>query len=147
VHEIVHPFVAANFPECPAWFNEGLGSLYEQSDERKGRIIGRTNWRLEGLQKAIGKRRVPDFRSLLATTHREFYNDERGTNYAQARYLCYYLQEHDLLVKFYERFRADCRQDPSGHATLCAVLGRDDLEEFQKEWERYVLDLRFPEEE
>ena len=34
VHEIVHPFVAANFPECPAWFNEGLGSLYEQSDER-----------------------------------------------------------------------------------------------------------------
>jgi len=24
VHEIVHPFVAANFPDCPAWFNEGL---------------------------------------------------------------------------------------------------------------------------
>ena len=31
VHEIVHPFVAANFPECPTWLNEGLGSLYEQS--------------------------------------------------------------------------------------------------------------------
>src|ERR1051325_4037206 len=23
VHEIVHPFVHANFPQCPAWFNEG----------------------------------------------------------------------------------------------------------------------------
>ena len=29
VHEIVHPYVEANFPGCPAWFNEGLGSLYE----------------------------------------------------------------------------------------------------------------------
>ena len=36
VHEIVHPFVEANFPGCPTWFNEGLGSLYEQSAERKG---------------------------------------------------------------------------------------------------------------
>ena len=31
VHEIVHPFMAANFEQCPSWFNEGLGSLYEQS--------------------------------------------------------------------------------------------------------------------
>src|SRR6266487_4287211 len=38
VHEIVHPFMRANFPECPAWFNEGMGSLYEQCGERKGRI-------------------------------------------------------------------------------------------------------------
>ena len=30
VHEIVHPFMEANFPNCPPWFNEGLGSLYEQ---------------------------------------------------------------------------------------------------------------------
>jgi len=46
VHEIVHPFMAANFPDCPAWFNEGLASLYEQSSERDGKIIGLTNWRL-----------------------------------------------------------------------------------------------------
>ena len=24
VHEIVHPFIEANFPDCPSWFNEGL---------------------------------------------------------------------------------------------------------------------------
>ena len=27
VHEIVHPFIEANFPACPPWFNEGLASL------------------------------------------------------------------------------------------------------------------------
>jgi len=36
-------------------FNEGLASLYEQSAERDGRIIGQTNWRLRGLQSAIRK--------------------------------------------------------------------------------------------
>ena len=53
VHEIVHPFVESNFPACPPWFNEGLGSLYEQSGEVDGHIHGYTNWRLPGLQAAI----------------------------------------------------------------------------------------------
>jgi hypothetical protein len=82
VHEIVHPFVASNFPECPAWFNEGLGSLYEQCSQRGGRIRGLTNWRLAGLQAAIRAKSVPSFKSLTSTTTREFYEDDLGTNYA-----------------------------------------------------------------
>ena len=39
VHEIVHPFIQSNFPNCPSWFNEGLGSLYEQCRERNGKIV------------------------------------------------------------------------------------------------------------
>ena len=145
VHEIVHPFVAANFPECPAWLNEGLGSLYEQSGEdRYGRIIGRTNWRLAGLQKAIREKRVPAFEDLCTTTTTEFYEMDRGTNYAQARYLCYYLQEHGLLRKFYSTFHANHREDPSGYKTLVAVLGSEDMDQFKKDWEAYVLRLRFP---
>ena len=53
VHEIVHAFMSSNFPECPAWFNEGLASLYEQCREENGRIYGLTNWRLAGLQEKI----------------------------------------------------------------------------------------------
>src|SRR5256885_11482581 len=30
VHELVHALIAPDFPGVPAWFNEGLGSLYEQ---------------------------------------------------------------------------------------------------------------------
>ena len=48
VHELVHPLMAANFPECPAWFDEGLASLYEQCGDRNGRIWGHPNWRLRG---------------------------------------------------------------------------------------------------
>ena len=144
VHEIVHPFVEANFPDCPAWLNEGLGSLYEQSAERGGRIVGLTNWRLSGLQKAIRRKQVPSFATLCATSDREFYNEDKGTNYGQARYLCYWLQEHRLLRKFYHAFHAAQKKDPSGYNTLKGVLGGRDMAEFQRKWEAYVLRLTFP---
>ncbi len=143
VHEIVHPFVAANFPDCPAWFNEGLGSLYEQCRERDGKIMGLTNWRLAGLQKAIRDQKIPSFRALTATTDQEFYTQDRGTNYAQARYLCYYLQEQGLLRKYYKAFHAARQQDPTGYQTLRKILGRQDMDAFQKEWQEYVLTLRY----
>jgi len=143
VHEIVHPFMAANFPDCPSWFNEGLASLYEQSGERNGRIIGKTNWRLQGLQSAIRKGEVPPFESLCRTTTREFYDRDKGTNYSQARYLCYYLQEKGLLQRYYRAFRKNSADDPTGFKTLQTVLAETDMDDFQKRWETEVLKLKF----
>jgi len=147
VHEIVHPFVEANFPDCPAWFNEGLGSLYEQSGEREGRIVGFTNWRLSGLQKAIGQGALPTFKDLTGTTTGEFYTKHSGRNYAQARYLLYYLQQRGLLRTFYRRFLADHEKDPTGYETLKAVLELTDAEmpEFERTWRQWVMTLRYPE--
>ena len=141
VHEIVHPFIEANFPECPSWLNEGMGSLYEQCGEQDGRIHGYVNWRLPGLQKAINGKQAPAFKTLMAMDRDAFYGDRSGVNYAQSRYLCYYLQEKDLLVKFYKQFRADHKNDPSGFLTLKAVLGESDMDQFKRKWERYVLSL------
>ncbi len=145
VHEIVHPFVRADFPTCPAWLNEGLGSLFEQcGEDGEGRIVGRTNWRLEDLQRAIRAGQLPPFAALLATSQEAFYGQDPGTNYAQARYLCYYLQEQGLLRRFYREFRAGYAVDPTGLETLKRVLGTDDLGRFQREWSEFVLGLRFP---
>ena len=144
VHEIVHPFMAANFPDCPAWFNEGMGSLYEQCREQGGHIAGLTNWRLAGLQKAIRAGNAPSFKKLTSTSTFEFYNLDKGTNYAQARYLCYYLQQKGLLVKYYHAFVRNCKDDPTGYETLRKVLGEEDLDAFKKKWETYTLKLKFP---
>jgi hypothetical protein len=144
VHEIVHPFVEADFPEAPSWLNEGLGSLFEQCGERDGHIVGYTNWRLPGLQQAIAKRQVPSFEQLTATGNRAFYDDDPGTNYAQARYLLYYLQERGLLTRFYREFRAGHAADPTGLATLKKVLGEPDMGAFKTRWEAWVATLSFP---
>ncbi len=141
VHEIVHPFMEANFPACPPWLNEGLGSLYEQCGEEDGHIRGFTNWRLPGLQQAIKAKQVPSFERLTAMDTKAFYNEDRGTNYAQARYLCFYLQQKNLLVKFYKDFHARQKDDPGGFKTLQSVLGETDMEAFKSRWESYVLSL------
>jgi hypothetical protein len=144
VHEIVHPFMRANFPACPAWFNEGLASLYEESLEKLGHIHGATNWRLAGLQEAIRAGRLPSFEKLTSTTDTQFYGAGSGLHYAQARYLCYSLQERKLLVKFYHLFAARHEKDPTGLASLKEVLGEEELEAFQKKWEASMLELSFP---
>jgi len=144
VHEIVHPYMHANFPECPTWFDEGLASLYEQASERGGHIVGLTNWRLKGLQEAIEAKKTPSFKDLTGSTEHEFRAMDSGRNYAQSRYLCYYLQEKGLLVKFYRAFHAAHKDDPTGYETLLEVLGEKDMADFQKRWEAWVLKLRFP---
>jgi len=141
VHEIVHPFIEANFPSCPAWLNEGLGSLYEQCGEKDGHIYGYVNWRLPGLQRAIKAGQVGSFKNLLAMKLNAFYGDDRGVNYAQARYLCYYLQEKGLLLKFYKQFHANQKSDPTGYESLKSVLGETDMYGFQRKWEKYVMGL------
>ncbi len=144
VHEIVHPFMAANFPNCPAWFNEGMGSLYEQSSENAGHIVGLTNWRLAGLQKTIRAEKLPTFADLLALSDAEFYRGEVGTHYAQARYLCYYLQQQGLLVKYYHAFVENKKDDATGYQTLQKILKEEDMGAFQKRWEAFAMKLSFP---
>jgi hypothetical protein len=142
VHEIVHPFVEANFSGCPAWLNEGLGSLYEQCGEVNGHIHGYPNWRLPGLQNAIKTATVPSFRKLMAMDAGAFYDDARGTHYAASRYLCYYLQQRGLLVKFYREFHAHQKEDPTGYQTLRRIVNVRDMNAFQQRWEKYVLSLK-----
>jgi hypothetical protein len=141
VHEIVHPFVEANFPSCPPWLNEGLGSLYEHCGEEDGHIRGFVNWRLPGLQKAINAGELGSFKDLMAMDVSAFYSDSSGVNYAQSRYLCYYLQQRGLLFTFYKQFHARQKTDPTGYQTLKSILREPDMDLFQRKWEKYVLNL------
>lgn len=138
-HELVHPYMEANFPDVPAWFNEGLASLYEQPREREGHMWGTTNWRLPGLQKMIRNETLPSLRTLLSTTTDEFYGASFDS-YAYARFLCQYLQDHGKLRDFYKKFVADTK-DRTGIAALEAVLG-EDLATFEPKFKKWALRLR-----
>ncbi len=143
VHEIVHPFMHANFPGCPPWLNEGMGSLYEQSMFADGHLVGLTNWRLAGLQEAIEAGTVPSFEWLTSRTSAQFYGEDPGTNYSQSRYLLLYLQQEGLLVDLYHAMVKGHDGDPTGYHTLASVLGEDDMADFQVRWEKWVRGLVF----
>ena len=136
-HELVHPYMEANFEGEPAaWFNEGLASLFERPSERKGHLVGLPNWRLPNLKKEIRARSLPPLATLIGTTRDEFYAASWDA-YAQARYLIYYLQEHAELKAFYDAALADTH-DKSHRAALESVLG-ESLEKFDPEWQKWVL--------
>ena len=146
VHEMVHTFTETDFPDCPAWSNEGLASLYEQCRFAPGRLVGLTNWRLPALQERLREdaRGSGLIAKVVGSSTDEFYGAGSGLNYAVARYLCYDLQERGLLVRFYKEFRRDRARDPTGRKTLERLLGTT-LERYEPEWRERTLKLRFPE--
>jgi hypothetical protein len=139
-HELVHPYMEANFPDVPSWFNEGLASLYERPSEKKGHIIGLPNWRLPNLKKEIKQKTLPKLATLLGTTRDQFYEASYDA-YAYARYIVYYLQEHGKLQEFYKKFLED-KKDLTGASALASVLG-EDLETFEPKWRKWVLAIPY----
>jgi len=139
-HELVHPYMEANFPDVPSWFNEGLASLYEAPSEKKGRIIGRPNWRLPNLKREIKDKTLPAIKTLLGTTSDQFYSASYDS-YAFARYLVYYLQEQGKLQEFYTTFLED-KKDLTGVTALEAVLG-EKLDTFEPKWRAWVLQIPY----
>lgn len=137
-HELVHPYMEANFPAVPAWFNEGLASLYERPIEKAGHIWGLPNWRLPNLKKQLRAKTLPSIPTLLGTTRDGFY-DADYDSYAYARYLMLYLQEQGKLRDFYQKFLAD-KKDPTGQAAMEAVLG-EPLAAFEPKWRKWALAL------
>ena len=143
VHEMVHPLLAANFPAAPSWFDEGLASLYEQSYQRNGQIAGLLNWRLPVLKAGLQASHFVPLQQLLSTSTEEFYEDPQGMHYAEARYLCYYLQEKHLLRTFYREFKKNHSADPTGIKTLLRVVDEDSLQEFQAQWLEFLAPLNY----
>lgn len=141
VHEIVHPYVYADFPDCPPWLNEGLASLFEHVSIEDGHIHGHTNWRLDGLQRAIDLDAVPSFRWLMERSFDQFYREDPGTNYAQSRYLCLYLQEKGLIREYYRKAKENHAGDPTGYVTLTQLLDIRDHAVFLEAWKAWVMQL------
>lgn len=136
VHELTHAFVRYDFPDIPSWFNEGLGSLYERCSMNNKEILGHTNWRLPELKDAIASNLYNSLEWLVNTTDEEFYDYESSKNYAQARYLCQYLQEKKLLKKFYKTFRDNYEKDKTGKTQLEEItkMKLADLDFVYVEW-------------
>lgn len=143
VHELTHALVDFDFPAAPDWLNEGLASLHEQCRFRTDRdglsIEGLVNWRLAPLQSVIRQQRLRPLSELVREP--DFRGRLEGTNYAQARYFCLYLQHEGLLETFFRAFRANHRTDPQGTQTLAEVLGAERWRNIDRDFQSWTLSL------
>lgn len=143
VHEMFHALVEPDFPDIPAWFNEGVASLYECCQVKSDRLVGMMNWRFPRLQEAVEKDELVPLRDLVATSTRQFYGRGSDLHYAEARYFAMYLQEKGLLEKYYKKFRDSYEDDPTGRKPLEELLGKK-IDEIQKDWVKFVKTLIKP---
>lgn len=140
-HELTHALAHFDFPNMPEWFDEGLASLYEESDFTTDnlQLVGLSNWRLNYLVHALHQRRLGSLEGLLGA--RRIRAEQQAIDYAQARYLCLYLQQRDLLPLFYRKLRANSATDPSGLHTLREVFSVAALDDVDREFRNWIVDV------
>jgi hypothetical protein len=142
VHEMTHALARYDFPDIPSWFNEGLGSLYERCSLNNKTILGYVNWRLPALQDALADKSYTSIERLMKTNWEEFYGDGSDVNYAQARYLCMYLQEQGLLKKYYQNFRDTFNDDNTGIKQMEKITGKS-ISELDADYVAWVKTLKY----
>ncbi len=140
-HELTHALGHFDFPAMPEWFDEGLASLYEECSFTSDglQLVGHSNWRLNHLLNAMHRRKLDSLEALLGA--RKFRSERQEIDYAQARYLCLYLQERNVLPLFYRKFRANSATDPSGMQTLREVFAQTSLDPIDRDFRNWSIDL------
>ncbi|MEZ6071399.1 MAG: hypothetical protein R3C10_14300 [Pirellulales bacterium] len=141
VHELTHALMDFDFPEVPDWFNEGLASLHEECeifDDERG-IVGRVNWRLSALRQALANGQLRTIESMV--TGDDFRGSGEAVNYAQARYLCMFMQQRGVLTDYFHLFHANFGDDPDGDETLLAVFDSHDWATLNTAFRRWVGEL------
>lgn len=140
-HELVHPILRADFPTAPTWIDEGLASLYEGFYlGKKNDIYGTKNWRLPRLKQGMTSPHDKDevgLVQLFRLSDDEFRNDKEDLHYTMARYFCLWMQTRGWLWDFYQRWRDQVGEDPTGEKAFLAVTGKT-LAELNADWLRYV---------
>jgi hypothetical protein len=143
-HEIVHPLVEADFPAAPTWLNEGIASVFEQPQIPKpGEIHGGKNWRHPRLKRALttaGERDKARLDRLFGMPDETFRGDGEDLHYAMARYVCQWLDERGKLWAFYQQWRDDAANDPTGEKSFRSVVGMTPTEAHAV-WSKWTLAL------
>jgi hypothetical protein len=142
VHELTHALVDFDFPDIPAWFNEGMGSLYEKCSFSMGEIRGHVNWRLPVLKKALTTGKYTSLEKLIKSGRSEFYGNNSAFNYSQARYLCMYLQETGILKQYYRKFRDSYNTDACGMTQLEEITGMS-ISELENKFLKWIETIEY----
>lgn len=140
-HELTHSLTRDDFPEIPAWFDEGLAALHEQcefSDDAL-RLKGLSNWRINVLQEAIQQSLLGSIEQLAAKP--SIAHGRADIDYAHARYFCLYLQSRQLLAPYYRKLRSNRHTDPTGIETLKELLQTDSLADTDADFRQWAVDL------
>lgn len=105
-HELVHPLLGDDYPNIPAWLNEGTASLYGSATLRKNGFKFLVNYRLRDLKRALKAGTLPTVAELAASTDDDVHGDRAMVFYALARYVLLYVDRQGKLPELYAELRS-----------------------------------------
>jgi hypothetical protein len=125
----------------PIWVQEGLCSLIEDYDLGEGdELIPVESWRTNQAKFLADTGHLLKIEDLCALSRDRFTNSRPLAMYAQARVLFLFLYREGKLREWYTHFTEHFREDPSGLASIDAVLDGD-LEEINERYAQFCKNL------
>lgn len=138
-HELTHALAHFDFPNMPEWFDEGLASVFEQSEfsDTGHRLTGTDNWRVHQVLRALHDNRLRKTDELVQG--RSVRANHESIDYAHARYVCLFLQDQQLLEPFYRKLRSRSESDPTGWQTLQEIVAVEVASDLDTDFRRWVV--------
>jgi hypothetical protein len=121
-HELVHPLLGDDFPDIPAWLNEGIAALYGSARPGKHGFEFLVNYRLRDLQRALRAGDLPTLAQLAASTSDDVRGPRAMTWYALARYVLLFADRAGKLGELYARLRDAGGDSDAQRAALTAYI-------------------------
>ena len=142
-HEMTHALMDFDFPTAPFWFREGLAALHESVLVRETALgtslEGLRKGRWKAMQSLLDTDRLLTLEALLTAGKPS--TGRAARRYAQARFFCLFLQRNQQLETYYQRFKRAGSADPHGIRTLLEVLGKQDLEDVDRDFRYWLEEL------
>ena len=142
-HEMTHALMDFDFPTAPFWFREGLAALHESVLVREAAVgtslEGLRKGRWKAMQSLLDNDRLLTLEALLTAGKPS--TGRAARRYAQARFFCLFLQRNQQLETYYQRFKRAGSADPHGIRTLLEVLGKQDLEDVDRDFRHWLEEL------
>jgi hypothetical protein len=141
-HEMVHALLAVDFPNAPAWLDEGLASLHEELDESDN---PRNNYRLYYLVAPDTDALIGPLSSFLESTT-PWSVDMYPVAAARARYFAWFLWSRppgngQKLAAIYARLRAkSTRAHGDSIDAVVQELQADSIAAVQKDFDAFLAD-------
>jgi hypothetical protein len=145
IHEMIHALINNDFANAPFWINEGLASLYEETD-------GNTpidNYRIIFIQEAFKNKKcfMPLLELFGASKYQSLFEEDYNLVNAYSRYFCKYVYDRfgiKKLARVYKELKQSGNPIPEKQYDLiCTITGKT-RNELQSDWQDYLLKASVP---
>jgi hypothetical protein len=124
----------------PIWIQEGLASLVEDCEVEGESLRPAPSWRTNIVKRLEKLRKLMPIETLAAMPPTKFSGIRPLANYAQARAVFMYVHSQGQLKAWYTHYTTNHAADPTGIASLEAVLGKP-IKEINLDYRAWVREL------